>query len=135
MVSEQGLVLRLDPATGKFVSMETPFDGTYFGLQQTRQGLVIYGLSGMAFKSNDGGANWTKLVVPVDKSFTAATTDASGQLFLLDQPGEVLSSIDGGATFRLRPQTTAAPINGAVAVGNEALVFVGPRGVRVFPIE
>lgn len=135
MVSEQGLVLRLDPATGKFVSMETPFDGTYFGLQQTRQGLVIYGLSGMAFKSNDGGANWTKLVLPVDKAITAATTDSSGQLFLLDQPGEVLSSNDGGATFRLRPQPSAAPINGAVAVGNEALVLVGPRGVRVFPIE
>jgi photosystem II stability/assembly factor-like uncharacterized protein len=135
MVSEQGLVMRLDPASGKFVTVETPFDGTYFGVQKTRDGVVIYGLSGMAFKSNDGGANWTRLVLPVDKPLTAATTDASGQLYLFDQPGEIVSSIDNGATFRLRPQTSPAAISSAVAIGNESMVLVGPRGVRVFPIE
>jgi photosystem II stability/assembly factor-like uncharacterized protein len=135
MVSEQGLVMRLDPASGKFVTLTTPFEGTYFGLQQTSHGLVIYGLSGMGFKSTDGGASWTKLVLPVDKPLTAAATDASGQLYLFDQPGEIMSSIDGGETFRLRPQATTAAISSAVAVGNEAMVLVGPRGVRVFPIE
>ena len=135
MVSEQGLVMRLDPASGKFVTFETPFDGTFFGLQQTRSGLVIYGLSGMAFKSTDGGANWTQLTLPVDKPLTAAVADASGQLYLFDQPGEIVSSIDGGATFRLRPQASPAAVSSAVAIGNETLVLVGPRGVRVFPIE
>jgi photosystem II stability/assembly factor-like uncharacterized protein len=135
MVSEQGLVMRFDPASGKFVTITTPFDGTYFGLQKIRDGMVIFGLSGMAYKSTDGGATWTNLVLPVDKPITAAATDASGQLYLFDQPGEIVSSIDNGATFRLRPQASPAAISSAVAIGNDSLVLVGPRGVRVFPIE
>lgn len=135
IVSEQGLVMRLDPATGLFVTTTTPFEGTYFGLKRIQSGLVIYGLSGMAFKTTDGGANWTQLIVPVDKPFTAATSTASGELFLFDQPGEILRSMDGGQTFRLLPQPSMLPISSAVAVGNEALVLVGPRGVRVLPIE
>jgi photosystem II stability/assembly factor-like uncharacterized protein len=135
LVSEMGLVMRLDPATGQFATITTPFDGTYFGVQKIQDGMVVYGLSGKAFKSTDGGASWTSLVLPVDKPLTAATVDASGQLFMFDQPGEIVSSIDGGATFRMRPQTSPAAVSSAVAVGNEALVLVGPRGVRVFPIE
>jgi photosystem II stability/assembly factor-like uncharacterized protein len=135
MVSEQGLVMRMDPATGMFVTSTTPFEGTYFGMQRIPSGLVIYGLSGMAFKSTDGGASWTQLIVPVDKPFTAAATTASGLFFLFDQPGDMLNSIDGGQTFRQLPQPGMLPISSAVAVGNETLVLVGPRGVRVLPIE
>jgi photosystem II stability/assembly factor-like uncharacterized protein len=134
LVSEMGLVLRLDPATGKFTPVQTPFDGTYFGLLHTGNGIVIYGLRGMAFSTADGGNSWRKLDVPVGKALTAATQDKDGELFLFDQAGDVLSSKDG-ASFQLRPQTSASPISGAAAVGSEALVLVGPRGVRVFPIE
>ena len=134
MVSEQGLILRLDPATGNFVAMPSPFEGTYFGVLRTANGIVIYGLSGMAFSSTDGGASWVKLDIPWEKTVTAATQDASGRLFLFSQAGEILSSTDG-ITFQPVPQASASPISGAVAVGNEAIVLVGPRGVRVLPIE
>lgn len=135
MVSEQGKVLRHDPLSGRFVVVETPFDGTYFGALRTRHGIIIYGLSGMAFKSTDGGRNWTKLALPVENTITSAVEDQAGQLFLLDQSGALMSSIDGGSTFMLRPQASAFPVSGAVAVGNEALVLVGSRGARVIPIE
>ncbi len=134
-VSEQGLVLRLDQATGTFVPVTTPYAGTYFGVLATKDSLIIHGLRGMAYRSLDGGATWTELKLPVKQAITAATTDEAGHVFLFSQAGHVLISTDGGATFRPRPQSSLTPTSGAVAVGNDALILVGPRGVRVFPIE
>ena len=134
MVSEQGLVLRLDQASGKFLPVETPFEGTYFGLMQGQRGIGLFGLRGMAFTSADGGANWKQLKLPVDNALTATAMDADGTLYLFDQAGSMLSSTDGGSTFQQMPQNAGTPVTGAVAVGKEALVLVGPRGVRVFPI-
>ncbi|MBF7729760.1 WD40/YVTN/BNR-like repeat-containing protein [Pseudomonas sp. N040] len=134
-VSEQGSVLQLDPASGNFAHIKTPYDGTYFGVLATKNNLIIYGLRGMAFRSNDGGTSWNRIVTPVKQTFTAATVDDAGQVFLFTQPGHVLKSTDGGVTFEPVPQASLSPVSGAVAAGDKALVLVGPRGVRVFPVE
>lgn len=134
-VSEQGTVLRRDPVSGNFEPVQTPYDGTYFGALATNNGLIIYGLRGMAFRSNDGGTSWSKIVTPEEQSFTAAAVGEAGQVFLFSQPGAVLKSTDGGATFKIVPQSSQSPINGAIATGKQSLVLVGPRGVRVFPTE
>lgn len=136
MASEQGLVLRLNQASGRFEAIQIPFEGTFFGVGQgDRGGLGVYGLKGMAFTSLDGGVSWNKLDLPTENSLTAAVTAADGRMFLFDQTGLAMSSNDRAATFKVIPQTGASAISGAVAVGNEALVLVGPRGVRVLPIE
>lgn len=135
IVGEQGLILRLDPVSGSFVALESPFAGSYFGILRTNQGTVIYGLRGKAFKTTDDGNSWRQLEIPLENSLTAAAVDVDGQMFLFDQAGDVMRSNDGVAAFKQLPQATAAPVSGAVAVGNQALVLVGPRGVRVFPIE
>lgn len=134
-VSEQGLVLRLDQATNTFVPVETPYEGTYFGLLAGKNNLIVYGLRGTAYRSADGGANWSKLNIPYAQAITSAATNEAGHIFLFSQAGHVLLSTDGGATFRSRPQGSLTPISAGVAVDNRALVLVGARGVRVFPIE
>src|SRR5688572_26864706 len=49
MVGELGLALRLDSASGRFVALQTPYEGSYFGLL-TKPGLVLaYGLRGTAY--------------------------------------------------------------------------------------
>lgn len=135
LVSEQGLVLRHTSYSNTFLPIETPFEGTYFGVLPTKDGLIVYGLRGMAFSSTDGGANWTRLELPNDKPLTAAAMDITGQVFLFNQAGEALSNSDGGNKFKAYPQTSVLPVSGAVAVGNQALVLVGLRGVHVLPIE
>src|SRR5688572_5297969 len=51
MVGELGLALRLDPASGRFTALQTPYEGSYFGLL-TKPGLVLaYGLRGTAYRS------------------------------------------------------------------------------------
>ena len=135
VVSEQGLVLRLDQATGVFVPVATPYEGTYFGVLASKDNLIIYGLRGTAFRSTDGGNTWSQLSIPFSQAITAATTLETGHTFLFSQAGHVLLSTDGGTTFRSRPQSSLVPISAAVAADNRALVLVGARGVRVFPIE
>jgi photosystem II stability/assembly factor-like uncharacterized protein len=135
VVSEQGLVLRLDQASGTFVPVATPYEGTYFGVLATKDSLIVYGLRGTGFRSSDGGTTWTKLNIPYSQAITAATTLETGSIFLFSQAGHVLLSTDGGASFRSRPQGSLIPVSGAAAADNRSLVLVGARGVRVFPIE
>ena len=48
MVGELGLALRFDPATGRFNALQTPYEGSWFGLL-TKPGLVLaYGMRGTA---------------------------------------------------------------------------------------
>ena len=130
IVGELGLALRLDPATGRFVAMSTPYEGSYFGLL-ARPGLVLaYGLRGTAYRSLDGGATWEAAQTGTTSSITAGQALADGRLLLSTQAGDVLVSHDDGASFHR--MTVKAPMSYAgLAASSDVLVLSGLRGVRV----
>ncbi len=135
IVGEQGLMLRLNPKNKRFEVIDTPYDGSFFGVIGKPGTLIIHGLRGNAFRSTDNGKTWTQIKTGQHQALTAATTNEHGHIFLFSQAGHVLISTDGGNTFRPRPQSSLTPISGAVASNNGSLILVGSRGVRVFPIE
>jgi photosystem II stability/assembly factor-like uncharacterized protein len=61
IAGEQGVLLRLDAAGQRFVRVETPYKGSYFGLATSGEAVLAYGLRGNAFLSSDAGASWRKL--------------------------------------------------------------------------
>src|SRR4249919_2483275 len=129
-VGELGLALRLDPATGRFVAMTTPYEGSFFGLL-SKPGLVLaYGMRGTAWRSRDGGQNWEPSDTGVSASITAGKVLPDGRLLLCSQAGDLLLSDDEGAHFRRLPLKQAASCTGVAAAG-DAIVLTGPRGVRV----
>jgi photosystem II stability/assembly factor-like uncharacterized protein len=129
-VGELGLALRLDPASGRFVSMTTPYEGTWFGLL-SKPGLVLaYGMRGTALRSRDGGQNWEPSDTGVSASITAGKVLPDGRLLLCSQAGDLLLSDDEGAHFHRLQLKQAASCTG-VAVSGDAVVLTGPRGVRV----
>ena len=135
IVGEQGMVLKLDRSTQRFVALPTPYQGSYFGVVAKPGLVIIHGLRGHAFRSVDGGKNWINIETGTQLAITAATIDEAGHIFLFSQAGHVLISTDGGVTFRPRPQSSLSAIAGAAASNSDSLVLVGGRGVRVFPIE
>ncbi len=134
IVGEQGLVLKLDAASGRFKAVATPYNGSYFGVIGKPGVTLVYGLRGNLYRSLDSGASWSRVDTGLSVSITGATVDLAGRIILLGQAGHVLVSTDDGASFVSRPQDRLAPISAALAT-HDSLVLVGPRGVRILPIE
>ena len=130
MVGELGLALRFDPATGRFNALQTPYEGSYFGLL-TKPGLVLaYGLRGTAYRSLDGGQTWEAADTGIATSITAGQVMADGRLLLSSQAGDVLVSDDDGAHFRRLEMKSPMSYTG-LAVSGDAVILTGLRGVRV----
>jgi photosystem II stability/assembly factor-like uncharacterized protein len=129
-VGEQGLVLKLDPATQRLEPIAVGWGGSFFGVAGSGQAVVAFGLQGNVLRSVDGGTRWRKVATGLEVAITGAAEMPDGRLVLVSQVGHVLVSADGGASFALArgPSLSAAA---AAAAGENALVIVGPRGVRL----
>lgn len=133
VVGEQGLLLRLshqqEGQQERFVALQSPYAGSFFGVV-ARPGLVFaYGLRGHAIRSLDGGENWSAVDTGLPVSLTAASFDANGRLYLFSQAGQGLVSDDSGASFKALDLAERLPVSGAVA-GPARLLLVGARGIR-----
>ncbi|MOA27431.1 hypothetical protein D3C78_1483100 [compost metagenome] len=135
IVGEQGLVLKLDPAVGRFVATPTPYNGTFFGITGKPGAALVFGLRGNLYRSLDGGASWNKVELGLPLSITAGTITANGRIVLLSQAGHVLVSNDDGASFELQPESALAPVAAAQSIGTASLLLAGTRGVRLLPLE
>jgi len=132
MAGEQGLLLKLDRASGRFQALKTPYQGTLFGITGNARALVAYGLRGNVVRSTDAGASWQALNTGVPVGLTAGIVDAQGRIVLASQAGHLLASRDDGATFALIPAERPVPAAALLAVPG-ALVVAGPRGAHTLP--
>ncbi|MNE29819.1 hypothetical protein D3C80_1233100 [compost metagenome] len=92
---EQGLLLRLDSQQQRFVKIDTPYTGTYFGVRAFDHLLLAYGLRGNLFASRDDGQQWqpvethlnSSLVSIVELGKALVIVSQGGQLASLDRQG------------------------------------------------
>lgn len=131
IAGEQGLVLRWDASASRFVKIETPYNGTYFGIDASRDRIVVYGLRGNAYMSMDGGSQWRKIDTGVDANLVALVPLAEGRMLLVSQVGHVLAVAPGSqkATPLQVPYTTE--VFAAVHAGPRGLAFAQINGIRV----
>lgn len=135
VVGEQGLVLKFDPASDRFNATATPYNGSYFGVVGKPGAVLVFGLRGNAYRSIDGGANWSKVELGLPLSITAGTVTVDGRIILLSQAGHVLVSKDDGASFNLQASNGLAPVSAAQVSKVGALVLAGARGLRQLPLQ
>ncbi|MEX6504565.1 WD40/YVTN/BNR-like repeat-containing protein [Pseudomonas zhanjiangensis] len=134
LAGEQGLLRKWDAAQERFVAVETPYQGSFFGVIGRPGELLVYGLRGHVFRSRDAGQSWQQLDSGLEVSITAAVLDAQGDYLLFTQAGHMLRA-GNGAVLQLLPQAGQSPVAGATLAANGALVLVGGRGVRALPVE
>ncbi|WP_241006504.1 WD40/YVTN/BNR-like repeat-containing protein, partial [Aeromonas media] len=53
LVGEQGLLHKWEPQTQRFISLPSPYDGSFFGLIGRSDEVIVYGLRGHAYRSTD----------------------------------------------------------------------------------
>jgi photosystem II stability/assembly factor-like uncharacterized protein len=61
IAGEGGLVLKLDASGQRFKGLVTPYNGSYFGIADAGNAVLVFGLRGNVFRSEDRGATWTKV--------------------------------------------------------------------------
>jgi photosystem II stability/assembly factor-like uncharacterized protein len=135
IAGEQGLVLKWDASQQRFVALETPYQGSYFGVVGQPGEVLVYGLRGHVFRSTDGGANWVRLDSGMQVSISAALLDSRGHYRLFTQAGHMLLTDDSNQKIQLATQSGQSPVAGATLAADDALVLVGSRGVRALPAE
>lgn len=135
VVGEQGLVMKLDRASGRFNATLTPYNGSFFGITGKPGAALVFGLRGNVFRSTDGGTSWNKIDLGLPLSITASSVTADGRIVLVSQAGHVLVSVDDGASFQIQTHTALAPVAAAQVATGDALVLAGARGLRQLRLE
>jgi photosystem II stability/assembly factor-like uncharacterized protein len=130
ITGEQGLVLKLDRAAGRFRAVEVPYQGTLFGVTGNARAVVVHGLCGTVLRSGDGGSSWQAIPTNLQVGLTASSVDTDNRILIVSQSGHVLISTDDGASFKPVRIERPVPAAAVLALGRDAVVVAGPRGVQ-----
>ncbi len=133
IAGERGLLLRSSDGGQSFQALESPYQGSFFGLLSSQDGgLLAYGLRGNAWWSGDRGDSWRQLDTGLESALAAGLELADGRLLLASQSGELLLSGDAGRHFdhsRTRDGATVAAVEQA-ADGSLTSVGLGGLSAR-----
>lgn len=100
IAGEAGTILRSTDAGTTWQKVESPYAGSYFGVQpMAGTQVVMYGMRGKLLRSDDNGASFVEVAVPIATSLFGSAIAADGSLLVAGQNGELLISRDGAQTF------------------------------------
>jgi len=130
IASERGIVFRFDRERGRFVPMQTGYNGSYFSLAADGDTVIAVGLKGNVYRSIDTGKSWSKIDAGVISTLTAAASVGSGRMLLTSQAGNLLISDDAGSSFKTLKVPRPTLLSGVVQTGTASAVVVGVSGVQ-----
>jgi len=135
LAGERGTLLRSRDAGATWVHIESPYDGSFYGiLPLDAHTLIAHGLRGRIFRSENDGDTWAP--VPLDEPLLVATAARTrdGTLILAGQPRGLWRSRGGGRTFaRWTPgfddavaELVVAPDGAVIALGEDGATRLAP---------
>lgn len=129
LVGEFGTVLKTTDGGGTWERLElNGFRGSLFGITLLPgEALLVYGIAGKVFRSEDGGRHWLEVSADQDKSLFRGAVQG-GTVVLVGASGTRLVSTDGGRTFVLRLDQEFTSYAGVCARPRGGFVCVGERG-------
>ena len=115
--------------------MQAPYPGTLLGVIGNANAVVVYGLRGNAYRSEDAGASWAKVNAALPATIVAATALPDSALVLADVSGRLSRSVDGGRTFQPLPSAPSMMLAGIADAGGGRVALAGTRGVVVHALS
>jgi photosystem II stability/assembly factor-like uncharacterized protein len=135
LAGEQGLLLRSQDGGEHFDSLESPYEGSWFGLLASSNGsLLAYGLRGNAFMSLDRGETWQSSNTGSQVSFVAARELSDGRIVLANQAGQLFASNDQGKSFKPLQGLPGTPFTSLTQTASGELVLSSLRGLTHLPV-
>jgi len=131
LAGERGMVWRLDPVKQRFVAIQTPYNGTLFGLLADGDDVFAYGMRGSLLRGRNHGTQWEKLSSGTTAGISGAVVLADGRIAIVTQAGEFRISSDLGVTFNPLHTLQPMPYYGIATAFGGKLVVVGINGVEI----
>ena len=129
MAGETGTLARSDDGGITWVAVESPYQGSFFGIVQAQDGaLVLFGMRGSVYRSLDAGATWTEVPVSTTASFNGGRVLSDGRILLVGNAGLVAISTDHGQSFEVKWSPASKGYSALVETAG-GLVVVGEAGV------
>jgi photosystem II stability/assembly factor-like uncharacterized protein len=130
IAAESGKVYRSDDGGLSWVTLPSPYDGSFFGILPLEgDSVLVFGLRGHLYRSEDAGQSWAQ----IESSTTAMLTDArrltGGSIAITGLAGTLLLSGDGGRSFELRQQPSQQGLSSLIEAKDGHLVLIGEFGV------
>jgi photosystem II stability/assembly factor-like uncharacterized protein len=139
IAGEAGHLYRSDDNGTSWVTLPSPYEGSFFGVQPLDGGapgaaVLAFGLRGNLYRSEDAGLSWQRI-----ETGTVAMLDGAARLrkgvAIVGLAGVVLLSRDGARSFQLLQQADHSGLSAAVAVDDVRLAVVGENGARVINLD
>lgn len=129
VAGEQGSLFRADTRDGAFTAIDSPYEGTFFGLLPLADGGVLaFGLKGNAWRAAPGLTDWRRIDLGRDTTVTTGLRLADDSLLLGDEGGRLLRSTDEGSSFAAAVTPAGAGLTGIGQAGDGRLILTGQRG-------
>lgn len=135
LAGEQGHLWQWDGKAERFVAMQSPYRGSFFGALAKDTALIVFGMQGNAYLSADGGKTWKKLHTRTSAGITAGAVLLDGRIALVTQNGELIVSADAGDSFAQIKIDRTTPYFGIAPGGPDSVALVGRSGVRMVSVK
>ncbi|MEO8524337.1 MAG: YCF48-related protein [Caldimonas sp.] len=128
VAGEQGLLLRSDDGGESFISLVSPYAGSWFTAEILPGGeFLVAGLRGNAFRSVDRGVRWSRTAAAAPVSFVASALQGN-RVLLVNQAGVLFASADGGQTFASQTASALPSPSALLPLGDGRVLSFGLRG-------
>ena len=134
IAGEQGLLLQFDAVSKRFVKVETPYAGTYFGIDLRGQTLLVYGLRGNAFVRPSPSEAWIKIDTGTEAHIVSAIHFSDDQLVLVSQSGQLLLVSSDFRSSKVLKNPATGEVFGAVSSGPKSIALARLSGVGTIDV-
>jgi len=138
IAGEAGVIFRSVDKGETWESIESPYEGSFFGLSATKEegGALIFGLRGNIFRTDDSGKTWNTVDSNSESTLMSSDVNDQGDITIVGNSGAILFSKDGGKSFseyirenRLSHASNLYLKSGQmVIVGEEGIVLTNLKG-------
>ena len=131
IAGEGGLVLMLDADAKRFKALALPYKGSLFGVVGDASAVLVFGLRGNVFRSDDAGKTWAKVNAGLPATIVSGASLPKDTIVLADVGGRLALSDNAGRDFKPATVSNPMPLAGIADAGNGRVALAGPRGVAV----
>lgn len=131
IAAEAGNLFRSSDWGQNWDSLDSPYDGSFFGIIGNDQGRIIaFGLRGNAFQSNDWGNRWQPIDTGVDSTFFSGTLLDDGSAVLVGAAGMSLHLDAQGKVIESNRNPARLPQSKVLTSPEKGLLISGAHGVH-----
>ena len=92
--------------------------------------MLLAGLRGHLFRSEDAGETWTQVPTDTNATLTGAVRLSSGAILITGLEGALLTSRDDGRSVTSARLPSREGISDALPLGGDEVLLIGEFGVR-----